>query len=190
MLIAGVDEAGRGALCGEVVAAAVILDQNHFIEGLNDSKKLTAKKREVLYEQICRYALSWSVGFATVLEIDQINILEASMLAMKRAVEGLQIRPQKVLVDGNKCPDFGLESEAIIGGDGLVDCISAASIIAKVSRDRAMLELDQKYPQYKIAQHKGYGTKLHLQALGEFGASEIHRRSFAPVKNCLQKGLF
>jgi len=190
MLIAGVDEAGRGALFGAVYAGAVILDDNNPIAGLNDSKKLSASKREQLFEQICNKALSWSVAFATSNEIDQINILQASMLAMQRAVNNLKIKPHKVLVDGNKCPNLDIECEAVIGGDAKILAIAAASILAKVARDQKMLELDHKYPNYGIAQHKGYGTKLHLESLHKFGATDAHRTSFAPVKQFLTPMLF
>ncbi len=185
ILEAGVDEVGRGPLAGDVVTAAVILDPNKPIEGLNDSKKLTALKREKLSRIIIDNALSWSIGRASVAEIDQINILQATLLAMQRAVKQLQITPHKVWVDGNKCPDFGIPAEAVIGGDGILDCISAASILAKVVRDSEMIELDKIYPGYGFAKHKGYGTKQHLEALKSLGACEIHRRSFSPVSKVL-----
>jgi len=186
MLIAGVDEAGRGALCGDVFAAAVILNPNAPIMGLDDSKKLSAKKREFLFTEICAKALSYAICCASAQEIDQINILQASLLAMQRAVNALKITPNKVLIDGNKCPKLDVSCEAIIGGDGKIAAIAAASILAKVSRDRAMLEFDAKYPNYGIAKHKGYGTKEHLAALQKFGVLPIHRTSFAPVRACLQ----
>lgn len=181
-LIAGVDEVGRGPLAGDVVAAAVILPEHHNIEGLNDSKKISEKKRELLFEQINNEALAVSIARASVVEIDEINILQASLLAMKRAVDRLGSAPDFVQVDGNKLPEWNYESEAIVGGDGSIACISAASIIAKVTRDREMIVLDQKYPGYGFAGHKGYPTKVHMQALAELGPCEIHRRSYAPVK--------
>lgn len=185
MLIAGVDEAGRGPLAGPVIAAAVILDPSRPIEGLNDSKKLTEKKRDALFELIRERALAWSVARATVQEIDHINILQASLLAMQRAVAKLSIQPQLVLVDGNRCPLFPCEARAIIGGDATEPAISAASIVAKVLRDRYMHLLDRYYPQYAFAKHKGYGTALHLECLIANGVSRIHRRSFAPVAELL-----
>jgi len=185
MLIAGVDEAGRGALCGSVFAAAVILDDKKPIAGLDDSKKLTALRRDTLYEQICTDALSFAIAYADVQEIDQINILQASMIAMQRAINNLKIKAHKILVDGNKCPQVDVPCEAIIGGDAKVLAISAASILAKVARDREMIKLDKQYPNYGFAKHKGYGTKQHLQALQQFGASPIHRTSFAPIKNII-----
>lgn len=180
-LIAGVDEAGRGPLAGPVFAAAVILHPEQIIEGLNDSKLLSAKKREQLFSIICEQALACSIARAEVHEIDSINILQASLLAMKRAVEGLPVAPELALIDGNQSPKLICETKAIIKGDQLVPAISAASILAKVARDREMLVLDQQYPGYGFAQHKGYGTKQHLAALKQFGPSNIHRRSFAPV---------
>lgn len=180
-LIAGVDEAGRGPLAGPVVAAAVILDPRHPIMGLADSKKLTEKRRERLFEEIRQHALSWAVARATVGEIDAINILQASMLAMQRAVSKLKIAPVKVLVDGNRSPIFACESEAIVRGDQTEPAISAASIVAKVLRDRLMLMLDRYYPQYGFAGHKGYPTASHVQALREHGISRVHRLSFGPV---------
>ena len=185
MIIAGVDEVGRGPLAGAVVTAAVILDKNNPISGLKDSKKLSEKKRELLYEEICSKALCWHIGRAEVSEIDQINILQATFLAMQRAVEGLTLQPHKVLVDGNKAPEFSMPADAIIGGDGIVAEISAASIIAKVTRDREMCQLAKIYPGYGLEKHKGYGTKMHMQALIQLGPSEIHRSSFAPVKALL-----
>jgi len=183
--IAGVDEAGRGPLAGSVVAAAVILPEEHTIEGLTDSKKLSAKQRAKLEIQIKEQALSWAVGEADVAEIDTLNILWASMLAMKRAVENLDTIPQKVLVDGNRCPDISMESEAIIKGDLKVKVISAASIIAKETRDRQMIELDLEFPEYGFAQHKGYPTKQHIEALQLHGVTDVHRKSYRPVRNCL-----
>lgn len=184
-LVAGVDEVGRGPLAGAVVAAAVILDPAHPIEGLTDSKKLTEKRRELLYVEIQEKALAWAVGRAEVEEIDEINILQASLLAMTRAVEALQPAPQHALVDGNKLPRLPCTAEAIIKGDLTEPCISAASIIAKVTRDREMVELDMKYPGYGLAKHKGYPSKAHLQALEELGVTEIHRRSYGPIRRLL-----
>ena len=186
MKIAGVDEAGRGPLVGAVVAAAVILDPDNPIEGLNDSKKLSEKKREKLFIEIQEKALAWSIAEASAQEIDEINILQASLLAMRRAVEGLSIQPEKVLVDGNKRPQgLLMDCEAIVGGDALHAEISAASILAKVTRDRQMVELDQQYPHYGFAQHKGYPTKVHFAAIAQYGVIVEHRRSFAPVKRVL-----
>ena len=185
-LMAGVDEAGRGPLMGPVVAAAVILDELNPIKGLADSKKLTAIKREKLYDEIRAKALCFSVALATVEEIDTLNILQATMLAMKRAVEGLRLKPHKVLVDGNRLPVLSMLSEAIVKGDALVPAISAASILAKVHRDRWCAEFDLQYPQYGFAGHKGYGTAAHLAALREHGACPQHRRSFAPVAEVLR----
>jgi ribonuclease HII len=183
--LAGVDEVGRGPLAGPVVAAAVILDPGSPIEGLADSKKISEKRREVLDRVIRESALAWSLGRAEVEEIDRLNILHASLLAMRRAVEGLSISPDHALVDGNRCPDIPCSAEAVVGGDSTVPVISAASIIAKVARDREMVELDQRYPGYGLARHKGYPTKAHLEALQRLGVTEIHRRSFAPVKKVL-----
>ncbi|BAO44092.1 ribonuclease HII [Thiolapillus brandeum] len=185
-LICGVDEVGRGPLAGPVVAAAVILDPEQPIQGLDDSKKLSEKRREALFEEICNKALAWSLGRAEVEEIDRINILQASLLAMQRAVADLSVTPEHALVDGNKLPDLACSAEAIVGGDGSVSCISAASIIAKVSRDREMQVMDQRYPGYGLARHKGYPTKAHLEALRELGVTRIHRRSFAPVRRLLE----
>jgi ribonuclease HII len=184
-LIAGVDEVGRGPLCGDVVTAAVILDPNKPIKGLTDSKKLTEKKREHLFDIIKQDALAWSVARASVDEIDKLNILHASMLAMQRAVSNLPIKPNFVLVDGNRCPDFGIQTQAVVKGDLLVPEISAASILAKVTRDRVMVELDKLYPQYGLAKHKGYPTKAHLIAIKEHGINHLYRKSFAPVKNLM-----
>ncbi|MGB3611081.1 MAG: ribonuclease HII [Cellvibrio sp.] len=181
-LLAGVDEVGRGPLAWDVVAAAVILDPDHPIEGLNDSKKLTEKRREFLFDEIQRYAKSWCIARATVAEIDQINILQASLLAMTRAVEGLHIQPEHVLVDGNKLPKWKYTAEAVVKGDSRVAAISAASILAKVARDREMLELDKQYPGYGFADHKGYPTKVHMDAIARLGVTPIHRQSYAPVK--------
>ncbi len=184
-LIAGVDEAGRGPLVGAVVASAVILDENNPVEGLNDSKKLSATKREKLAEEIRLKAKAWAIASVEAEEIDQINILQASLLAMKKAVEGLEIGPQIALVDGNKCPDLSCRVEAIVKGDAKVAAISAASILAKVERDRQMLELHQQYPQYEFDRHKGYPTKVHMALLEEHGACPEHRKSFGPVKRVL-----
>ena len=181
-IVAGVDEAGRGPLAGPVVAAAVVLDPQNPIEGLADSKKISEKKRAELFEKIKSQSLAWAVGRAEVDEIDELNILHATMLAMTRAVDALTMQPEKVLVDGNRCPRWDYQSEAIVGGDATVAAISAASIIAKVTRDNEMLTLAQDYPQYGLEKHKGYPTKAHLSALAEYGVSPIHRRSFAPVK--------
>ena len=180
-LVAGVDEAGRGPLAGPVVAAAVILDDQRPIKGLNDSKKLSAKQREKLYDEIRAKALCCSVAEASVEEIDQLNILQATLLAMKRAVEGLRLKPAKVLVDGNRLPVLDVLAEAIVKGDASVPAISAASILAKVTRDRWCAELDAAYPQYGFAGHKGYGTAEHLAALQAHGACPEHRKTFAPV---------
>ncbi|MAK90664.1 MAG: ribonuclease HII [Oleibacter sp.] len=181
----GVDEAGAGPLCGDVVAAAVILDPQNPIEGLTDSKKLTEKKREKLFDEIREKALDYCIARASVEEIDEINILNARMLAMSRAIEGLQLPCVHALIDGNKAPETTLETTTIIKGDALVAAISAASVLAKVQRDREMVILDEKYPGYRFAKHKGYGTKAHLDALKELGPCEIHRRSYAPVKALL-----
>lgn len=185
-LVAGVDEAGRGPLAGPVVAAAVILDELQPIHGLADSKKLTALKREKLYDEIRAKALCCSIAMATVEEIDRLNILQATMLAMKRAVEGLRLKPHKTLVDGNRLPSLTMLAEAIVRGDALVPSISAASILAKVYRDQWCFDFDLEYPQYGFAGHKGYGTVKHLAALREHGACPQHRRSFAPVAEVLR----
>ncbi len=187
-LIAGVDEVGRGPLAGPVVAAAVILDPERPIAGLADSKKLTPRRREQLAEQIRSEALAWSLGRAEVEEIDRINILQASLLAMRRAVEGLALQPQQALIDGNRCPDLPCPARAVVGGDATVPEISAASIIAKVARDLEMVEMELKYPGYGLAQHKGYPTKIHLEALQRLGVTAIHRRSFAPVRRAEEQG--
>lgn len=179
--MAGVDEAGRGPLAGPVVAAAVILDDQHPIAGLNDSKKLSAKRREKLFDEIKAKALCFSIAEASVQEIDQINILQATLLAMKRAVEGLRLKPVKVLVDGNRLPALDIRAEAIVQGDALVPAISAASILAKVHRDRLCEEMHARYPQYGFDQHKGYGTAVHLAALQAHGPADCHRLTFAPV---------
>lgn len=184
-LHAGVDEVGRGPLAGPVVAAAVILDPARPIAGLADSKKLSEKRREQLADEIRHHALAWSLGRAEVEEIDDINILQASLLAMQRAVAGLQLAPQLVLIDGNRCPSLEYPSQAIVKGDSLVPAISAASIIAKVSRDREMCDLDTEFPGYGLASHKGYPSKKHLEALGILGVTPVHRRSYAPVRRLL-----
>lgn len=184
-LIAGVDEVGRGPLVGAVVTAAVILDPARPIAGLADSKKLSEKRRLVLFDEIRENALAWSLGRAEPEEIDQLNILHATMLAMQRAVAGLTVTPEYVLIDGNRCPSLPMPSMAVVKGDSLVAEISAASIIAKVTRDREMAELDAVFPQYGFAQHKGYPTAQHLAMLTEHGATPHHRRSFAPVRNAL-----
>ncbi|MGQ3001563.1 MAG: ribonuclease HII [Hydrogenophaga sp.] len=184
-LLAGVDEAGRGPLAGPVVAAAVILDDRSPIKGLADSKQLTALRREKLYDEIRAKALCCSVAQASVEEIDQLNILQATMLAMRRAVMGLRLKPAKVLVDGNRLPTLDVLAEAIVSGDALVPSISAASILAKVTRDRLLCELHLQHPEYGFDQHKGYGTAQHMQALRVHGALAVHRRSFAPVARAL-----
>ena len=184
-LMAGVDEAGRGPLAGPVVAAAVILDERNPIDGLADSKVLTARRREQLYDEIRAKALCCSIAQASVEEIDQINILQATMLAMRRAVEGLRLKPVLVLVDGNRLPVLSMRAEAIVKGDSKVAAISAASILAKVTRDRWCAELDAQYPQYGFAGHKGYGTAEHLAALQAHGACPEHRKSFSPVTQVL-----
>lgn len=181
-LTAGVDEAGRGPLAGPVFAAAVILHPEREIAGLTDSKLLSAKQREKLFDIICEQALAWSISRAEVHEIDEINILQASLLAMKRAVESLSVAPELALVDGNQKPKLLCNIKTVIQGDRTVPAISAASVLAKVARDREMILLDQQYPGYGLAAHKGYGTKAHMQALKQLGATPIHRRSFAPVR--------
>jgi len=185
-LIAGVDEAGRGPLAGPVVAAAVILDDLNPIQGLADSKKLTAARREKLYDEIRAKALCCSIAEASVEEIDTLNILQATLLAMRRAVEGLRLKPAKVLVDGNRLPVLDVLAEAIIKGDATVPAISAASILAKVHRDRWCAEYDREFPQYGFAAHKGYGTAEHLAALRAHGACPQHRKTFAPVTEVLR----
>jgi ribonuclease HII len=184
-LTAGVDEVGRGPLAGPVVAAAVIRDPARPIVGLKDSKQLSERKREALAAHIRSDALVWALGRAEVEEIDAINILQASLLAMQRAVAALALAPELVLVDGNHCPRLACAAQAVVKGDALVPAISAASILAKVSRDREMCELDAHYPGYGLAQHKGYPSKAHLAALQTLGASPVHRRSYAPVRRLL-----
>lgn len=186
-LVAGVDEAGRGPLAGPVVAAAVILDELKPIKGLKDSKILTEKRRETLFDEIRAKALCCSIAQASVEEIDTLNILHATMLAMRRAVEGLRLLPAKVLVDGNRLPVLRIPAEAIVQGDATVQSISAASILAKVHRDRLCIELDAAHPQYGFASHKGYSTPEHLEALRTHGASPVHRRTFAPVREALER---
>lgn len=186
-LVAGVDEVGRGPLCGPVVTAAVILDPLRPIAGLNDSKKLTEARREALYGEICEKALAWCIARAEVEEIDRLNILQATMLAMQRAVEGLSVTPRLALIDGNRCPKLSVPSAPVIQGDGQVPAIAAASILAKVSRDREMCALDLVYPGYGLAGHKGYPTPAHLEALRRLGPTLIHRRSFAPVRALLEQ---
>jgi len=186
-IVCGVDEAGRGPLAGPVVAAAVILDPKRRIRGLDDSKVLTAKKREALYEKIIERSIAYCVASASVEEIDRLNILHATMLAMKRAVEGLAVTPTLARIDGNRCPALTVRSEAVIGGDALVPAISAASILAKVTRDRMLLELHERFPAYGFNAHVGYGTPQHLSALAEHGPCEHHRRSFAPVRAAFEQ---
>ncbi len=185
--VAGVDEAGRGPLAGPVIAAAVILDPLRPIAGLRDSKCLSANRRERLYEEITQHALAWAVGRAEAAEIDRVNILQATLRAMQRAVNALHPCAEHVLVDGNRCPELACPAQAIVRGDSRVAAISAASIIAKVSRDREMIELDARYPGYGLAQHKGYPVKAHLQALEALGPTPQHRQSFAPVRRVARR---
>ncbi len=187
-LTCGVDEAGRGPLAGPVCAAAVILDPQRPIAGLADSKTLTARRREALAQTIRERTAAWSVAWASVEEIDAMNILQASLLAMRRAVDALTPRPQLALVDGNRCPPLDIPARAIVGGDASEPAISAASILAKVSRDALMLELDRRWPQYGFARHKGYPTAQHVEALRIHGVTPMHRRSFAPVRDILEGG--
>ncbi|WP_372965763.1 ribonuclease HII [Marinobacter sp.] len=184
-LLAGVDEVGRGPLVGAVVTAAVILDPERPIDGLADSKKLTEKKRLMLYDEIIEKALAWSLGRCEPEEIDRLNIYQATMLAMKRAVDGLVVAPEYVLVDGNRCPEWAWPSEAVVKGDSRVEAISAASIIAKVTRDKEMEALELKYPGFGFAKHKGYPTPVHQEALMRLGATPEHRRSFRPVREAI-----
>jgi ribonuclease HII len=184
--VAGVDEAGRGPLAGPVVAGAVILDVENPVAGLKDSKCLSASRRERLFDEIQEKALAWSVAYASVEEIDSINILQATMLAMRRAVDALRPTAEYALIDGNRCPELSCPARAIIKGDSRVAAISAASILAKVTRDREMQVLDAKYPGYGLAQHKGYPSRAHIEALEMLGASPVHRRSYAPVRKLLE----
>lgn len=184
-VVCGVDEAGRGPLAGPVFAAAVILPEDYSHEILNDSKKLSEKKRELVYEDIIRDAVAWSVGTASEKEIDSINILNATFLAMKRAVDGLSIRPDFAYIDGNRKANTGVEEVTLVKGDTKCMSVAAASIIAKVSRDRFMLEVDKKYPEYQFSKHKGYGTKLHYEMIEKYGISEVHRKTF--LKNIIGK---
>ncbi|MDO6707813.1 ribonuclease HII [Photobacterium sp. 1_MG-2023] len=188
-LIAGVDEVGRGPLVGAVVTAAVILDPANPIEGLTDSKKLSEKKRLALFDEIKAKALSWSLGRCEPVEIDELNILQATMVAMQRAVAGLSIQPDYVLIDGNKVPQLPMTAQAVVKGDLRVAEISAASILAKVTRDREMEALDAQHPEYGFAQHKGYPTKAHFAALEQFGAIDEHRKSFKPVRERIAQNL-
>ena len=185
ILVAGVDEAGRGPLAGPVVAGAVILDPIKPIEGLADSKILSERKRHSLFDIIKKYALSWSVGMASVEEIDEFNILQATLLAMQRAVNGLAIQPDEALIDGNRLPDLLIPAQAIIKGDSKVQAISAASILAKVERDKIMVDYHKKYPDFSFHLHKGYGTGQHLSEIGQFGFLPIHRKTFNPVRTMI-----
>lgn len=187
--LCGVDEAGRGPLAGNVYAAAVILDPDQPIIGLADSKVLSESKREVLYEEIINQSLAFAIAFATVQEIDEINILQATLCAMTRAINQLTITPDLVLVDGNHLPKINIKAQAIIKGDSKVKAISAASILAKVARDREMVKMDKLYPEYGFAKHKGYGTKEHIRAINQYGVLAIHRRSFAPIKQMVTADL-
>lgn len=187
-LLAGVDEVGRGPLAGDVVAAAVILDPQRPVEGLRDSKKLSASRREELAILIRERALAWAIASASVAEIDELNILQASLLAMHRAVQGLDVQPEYVLVDGNRLPDWNYVSEPVVRGDDRVPSIAAASILAKVHRDNALIALGAQYPGYGFASHKGYPTAAHLQALQTLGVTPVHRRSYGPVKKVLAAG--
>jgi len=188
-LLAGVDEAGRGPLAGSVVAAAVVIEPGQQLAGVTDSKKLSEKAREELFGLICEQALDYSIAEASPAEIDRLNILQATMLAMSRAVAGLSLMPSQVRIDGNRCPDLGSElnprTEALVGGDGLCVAIGAASILAKVTRDRQLLELDREFPGYGFAKHKGYPTKAHREALLQLGPCDAHRRSFKPVRDAV-----
>lgn len=185
-ILCGVDEAGRGPLAGDVYAAAVIFDENTIIEGINDSKKLSEKKRELLFDVITDKAKAYCIVAASVDEIEQINILNAAMLAMKRAVEGLEIKPELALIDGNKSPELdGVDTQTVVKGDAKSQSIAAASILAKVARDRYMKALDEEYPRYRFSKHKGYGTKLHYEMIEKFGVSPVHRPSF--LKKVLNK---
>lgn len=185
-VLCGVDEAGRGPLAGDVYAAAVVFDEGVFIDGLNDSKKLSEKKREALFDEITAKAKAYCVATATVEEIERLNILQATMLAMKRAVDGLGIVPDMAIIDGNRLPDLECPAQTVVKGDGLSACIAAASILAKVSRDRYMKKLAEEYPQYCFEKHKGYGTKLHNEMILKYGPSPVHRMSF--LKKLLKNG--
>ena len=187
MLIAGVDEAGRGPLAGPVVAAAVILDPHHPLEGLADSKKLSEARRIQLDGEIRKKAIAWSVMEASVEEIESLNILHATMLAMKRAIESLAVKPDHVLIDGNRAPELKFSVETFVKGDSLKPGISAASILAKVYRDRLMVDYDRQFPGYGLARHKGYPTKVHLEAIGRLGVTPIHRQNYAPVRQILER---
>ena len=189
LLVCGVDEAGRGPLAGPIYAAAVVLNDQRPIHGLADSKKLSEKKRDFFAIEIKQYATAWAIATASVEEIDQLNILRASLLAMRRAIEALHVRPQQVWVDGLYCPDTDIPSRAIVRGDSSVPAISAASILAKTARDAAMLQLHQRYPQYNFAAHKGYPTAAHMAALKVYGVTPEHRRSFKPVRYLLESGV-
>lgn len=189
MIICGVDEAGRGSAIGGVWVAACILDPDNPIEGLRDSKKLTAKRKEELAEEIKRKALSWHIEIASLEEVETHNVLNATLRAMRKSVEGLHIRPDKVYVDGNRLPSLDIPAEAVVKGDDLIPEISAASILAKVARDHAMMDLHELYPQYGIDKHKGYLTKDHMAALEKHGPCPIHRKTYAPVRNLLEKQL-
>lgn len=186
-LICGVDEAGRGPIAGPVFAAAVILDPKRPIDGLRDSKKLSDAKRRYLAVLIREKATAWSIAECSIAEIDELNILHATMLAMKRAVENLAVTPSLVLIDGNRCPMLSVRSEAIVGGDDKVDAISAASILAKTARDEALMQLHGQYPQYAFDRHKGYPTALHLERLRQYGVSAVHRTSYRPVRALLDR---
>lgn len=182
-VVCGVDEAGRGPLCGPVVAAAVVLPMGLVIDGLNDSKKLTEKKREALFDVICREAIAYSIAYGSVEEINELNILEANLLAMRRAIDGLSVKADFALIDGNIARDFQIPARAVVHGDAISPSIAAASILAKVTRDRLCIELDRAYPEYGIAKHKGYGTKAHCEALRKYGPSLIHRTLFVRFLN-------
>jgi len=185
-MVAGVDEAGRGALCGPVIAAAVVFSCNAIPEGITDSKRLTEKRREILYDEIVASSYAWGVGSASSEEIDDINILNASMLAMKRAVEGLPLKLDLAVVDGNKCPDVSCPVRSIVKGDSLIVEIAAASILAKVTRDRLMVELDRKHPGCGIMTHKGYPTQKHIESLYKVGVANCYRKTFKPVRKILE----
>ncbi len=182
-IVCGVDEAGRGPLCGPVVAAAVVLPAGLVIDGLNDSKKLTEKKREALYDVICQESIAYSIAYGSVEEINELNILEANLLAMRRAIDGLSVKADFALIDGNIARDFQIPARAVVHGDAISPSIAAASILAKVTRDRLCIELDRAYPEYGIAKHKGYGTKAHCEALRKYGPSPIHRTLFVRFLN-------